>query len=127
MAIRTRTRPREGRSNVSQQKQRPAAPTKLSVLLAKINGFDLPSVDVVKRAAWICLLLVCYVFFQNRYDKLTYETARAKREMDEKSAIYISKKESYSLQSKQSEISKRLEYRGLDKSLSPPIKIEAEN
>jgi hypothetical protein len=44
--------------------------------------------------------------------------------MNEKRAIYISKKETYSLESKQSELSKRLSYRGLDKSITPPIKIE---
>lgn len=120
MAIRTRTRRTARNTPVVP----PKSPSKITKLPAKLGLSELPSSTFLIRAVWVCGLIVLCIFIRNRFDKLTYQTARAKSEMNEKRAIYISKKETYSLESKQSELSKRLSYRGLDKSITPPIKIE---
>lgn len=122
MAIRTRTRQTDKRPPVA---NRPAPPAFLSNLPIRFKFFnELSTTELLLRAAWVCLLVVCCIFVRNRFDKLTYQTARSKSIMNEQRGIYISKKEAYSLESKQSELSKRLSYRGLDKSITPPIKIE---
>ena len=120
MAIRTRTR----RSARNTPVARPKTEKKLSEISTKLKLPKLPSSTLLIRAAWVCGLIVLSIFIRNGFDRLTYQTARAKSEMNEKRAIYISKKETYSLESKQSELSNRLSYRGLDKSITPPIKIE---
>jgi hypothetical protein len=120
MPIRTRNR----RTAKNTPVVRPEPSSKLFNLPAKFGFSELPSTTFLIRAAWICGLIVICIFIRNGFDRLTYQTARAKSEMNEKRAIYISKKETYSLESKQSELSKRLSYRGLDKSITPPIKIE---
>lgn len=120
MAIRTRNRRPARNAPVS----RPKAQSKLSEIPTKFNLPNLPSSTLLIRAAWVCGLIVLSIFIRNGFDRLTYQTARAKSSMNEKRAIYISKKETYSLESKQSELSNRLSYRGLDKSITPPIKIE---
>lgn len=120
MAIRTRTRRQARNAPVS----RPKANNKLSEIPAKFRFPDLPSSTLLIKAAWVCGLIVFSIFIRNGFDRLTYQTARAKSEMNEKRAIHISKKKAYSLESKQSELSNRLSSRGLDKSITPPIKIE---
>lgn len=122
MAIRTRTRRAANNPPVTHR----AAPTTYFSGFSSRFKFlnELPISVLLARAGWVCFLIVLCIFIRNRFDKLTYQTARAKSEMNEKRAIYISKKEAYSLESKQSELSKRLSYRGLDKSITPPIKIE---
>lgn len=120
MAIRTRNR----RTARNTPVVTPKSPNKLTEITKRFGFSELPSNTFLIRAAWICGLIVFCIFIRNRFDKLTYQTAQAKSEMNEKRAIYISKKETYSLESKQSELSKRLSSRGLDKSITPPIKIE---
>lgn len=122
MAIRTRTRRAVKNTPVTHR----AAPTPYFSGFSSRFKFlnDLPASVLLVRAGWVCFLIVICIFIRNSFDKLTYQTAKSKSIMNEKRAIYISKKEAYSLESKQSELSKRLSYRGLDKSITPPIKIE---
>lgn len=121
MAIRTRTRRAVKNAPVPKQ----SAPPNYFIDLSSRFKFlkELPNTVLLMRGGWICLLIVLCIFIRNRFDKLTYQTAQAKSDMNEKRAIYISKKEAYSLESKQSELSRRLSYRGLDKSITPPVKI----
>lgn len=126
MAIRTRSPRRERgvRPTTNRNVVTEASPSRLSAFSQRFNINQLPVTVLFARASWVCLLAIFYVFFQNRFDKLSYQTAQSKSKMNERRAVYITKKEAYSLQSKQSEITKRLSYRGLDKSTTPPIKIE---
>lgn len=122
MAIRTRTRRAAKSPPVA---KRPAPTNFFSSFSSRLKFLnELPATVLLVRAGWVCFLIVFCIFIRNSFDKVTYQTARAKSVMNEKRAIYISKKKAYSLESKQSELSKRLSYRGLDKSITPPIKIE---
>lgn len=122
MAIRTRTRRAVKNTPVV---NRPTPTNRFSAFSSRFKFLnELPPTVLLVRAGWVCFLIVLCIFIRNNFDKVTYQTARAKSVMNEKRAIYISKKEAYSLESKQSELSKRLSYRGLDKSITPPVKIE---
>lgn len=87
-------------------------------ILSKIQSFDF-----LKKVAWAALLALFYAFSQSMHDKLTLDIYRTKREMNEMKALYVSRNADYMYASKQSEITKRIEDRGLDKSIVPPIKI----
>lgn len=106
------------------RKETPAKTTIFESLKEQFGTLPDLSSDLFYKVLWFAFLGVIYIFTQNQYDKLTYKVSRAKTEMNQKRAVYISKKADYMYASKHSEISRRLEARGLDKNLMPPIKIE---
>jgi hypothetical protein len=88
-------------------------------------GNQLPT-KTLRRATWICGLIVVYIFVQHSYESLIIKIERAKTEMEEERAKYIDHKAKYMFASKQSEIAKQLKERGLEPSITPPNKIVVE-
>lgn len=131
MAIIKDTERQEGKTPLkgktfSSKPPKEASPTKtlhdnFQAIIAKMQTFEF-----LKKVAWAALLALIYAFSQSMHDKLTLDIYRTKREMNEKKALYVSRNADYMYASKQSEITKRIEDRGLDKSIVPPIKIIAQ-
>jgi hypothetical protein len=88
-------------------------------------GNQLPT-KILKRATWICGLIVVYIFVQHSHESLIRKIDKAKTEMEEERAKYIDHKAKYMFTSKQSEIAKQLKERGLEPNIMPPNKIVVE-
>jgi hypothetical protein len=85
-------------------------------------GNQMPT-ETLKRIAFVCLLGVLYIYLQYSYEGYIKKIDKARIEMEEARAAYISQKSKYMYASKQSEIAKKLKNEGLEGNITPPIKI----
>lgn len=85
-------------------------------------GNQMPT-ETLKRIAFVCLLGVFYIYLQYSYEGFIKKIDKARIEMEESRAAYISKKSRYMYASKQSEIAKKLKTEGLEENITPPVKI----
>jgi chromosome condensin MukBEF ATPase and DNA-binding subunit MukB len=83
------------------------------------------STATLRKTMWVMFLILVYIFFQHNFDSLIRKLNKTERQVNEQRAAYISFKSSYMFASKQSEVEKKLENRGFEKSKNPPIKISA--
>lgn len=83
------------------------------------------SPTTLRKSIWVMFLILIYIFFQHNFDHLIRKLNKTERQVNEHRAAYISYKSRYMYASKQSEVEKKLENRGFDKSKTPPIKIIA--
>lgn len=88
-------------------------------------GNQLPT-TTLKRATWVCGLMVIYIFMQHSHEAFIRKIDKAKIEMEEERAKYIDHKAKYMFASKQSEIAKQLKDNGLEPNITPPNKIVVE-
>ncbi len=85
-------------------------------------GNEIPT-DMLKNIFWLSFLALIYIFLQYQYEGLLKKIAKARTEMEESRAAYISQKSRYMYASKQSEIAKKLSAEGLEENITPPVKI----
>ncbi len=85
-------------------------------------GDDLPT-ETLRRIVWIGILGIFYIYVQHSYEGFIKKIDKARNEMEEKRAAYISQKSRYMFASKQSEIAKKLSQDGLEENITPPTKI----
>jgi Bacteriodetes cell division protein (FtsL-like) len=85
-------------------------------------GDQMPT-ETLKRIAFVCLLGVVYIYVQYSYEGFIKKIDKARTEMEESRAAYISQKSKYMFASKQSEIAQKLKTEGLEENITPPIKI----
>lgn len=85
-------------------------------------GNELPT-ETLRKIVWICFLGIFYIYLQHSYESFIKKIEKARNEMEEKRAAYISQKSRYMFASKQSEIAKRLTDDGLEENITPPTKI----
>ncbi len=85
-------------------------------------GSEIPT-EMLKNIFWLAFLALIYIFLQYQYEGLLKKIAKARTEMEESRAAYISQKSRYMYASKQSEIAKKLATEGLEENITPPIKI----
>ena len=85
-------------------------------------GNELPT-ETLKRVIWVGFLGIFYIFVQHNYESFIKKIDKARNDMEEKRAAYISQKSRYMFASKQSEIAKKLTDNGLEENITPPTKI----
>ncbi len=85
-------------------------------------GDELPT-ETLRRIIWIGILGIFYIYVQHSYEGFIKKIDKARNEMEEKRAAYISQKSKYMFASKQSEIAKKLIDEGLEENITPPTKI----
>jgi hypothetical protein len=85
---------------------------------------ELP-VSMLRKVGFSFCLVIIYIFFQNNFEYLIRGLDKAESEIKEIRAEYISHKSAYMFDSKHSQVSKALEYRGLHRNIEPPVKIVA--
>ena len=85
-------------------------------------GDKLPT-ETLKRILWVGFLGIFYIYVQHSYEGYIKKIDKARNEMEEKRAAYISQKSRYMFASKQSEIAKKLTKDGLEENITPPTKI----
>jgi hypothetical protein len=108
----------------------PKAPRKAG-LFERINtwlsnrfnlGDSLPT-ETLKRIVWLSVLCIFYIYIQHSYEGFIKKIDKARNELEERRAEYISQKSRYMFASKQSEIAKKLTDKGLEENITPPNKI----
>jgi hypothetical protein len=85
-------------------------------------GDKLPT-ETLKRIIWVGFLGIFYIYVQHSYEGYIKKIDKARIDMEEKRAAYISQKSRYMFASKQSEIAKKLTEDGLEENITPPTKI----
>ena len=85
-------------------------------------GHELPT-ETHRRIIWMGVLGIFYIYVQHSYEGFIKKIDKARSEMEEKRAAYISQKSKYMFASKQSEIAKKLIDDGLEENITPPTKI----
>lgn len=85
-------------------------------------GDKLPT-ETLRKIVWVGALGIFYIFVQHNYESFIKKIDKARNDMEEKRAAYISQKSRYMFASKQSEIAKRLTDNGLEENITPPTKI----
>ncbi|WP_156511097.1 MULTISPECIES: FtsL-like putative cell division protein [Emticicia] len=85
-------------------------------------GSELPT-ETLKRIIWVVFLGIIYIYVQHSYESFIKKIDKARNDMEEKRAAYISQKSRYMFASKQSEIAKKLSNDGLEENITPPTKI----
>ena len=85
-------------------------------------GDKLPT-ETLRKIVWVGILGIFYIFVQHNYESFIKKIDKARNDMEEKRAAYISQKSRYMFASKQSEIAKRLTDSGLEENITPPTKI----
>jgi len=85
-------------------------------------GDELPT-ETLRRIIWMGILGIFYIYVQHSYEGFIKKIDKARSEMEEKRAAYISQKSKYMFASKQSEIAKKLIDDGLEENITPPTKI----
>lgn len=85
-------------------------------------GDELPT-ETLRRIIWLGILGIFYIYVQHSYESFIKKIDRARNDMEEKRAAYISQKSRYMFASKQSEIAKKLSEEGLEENITPPTKI----
>ena len=85
-------------------------------------GDELPT-ETLRRIVWMGILGIFYIYVQHSYEGFIKKIDKARNEMEEKRAAYISQKSKYMFASKQSEIAKKLIDEGLEENITPPTKI----
>ena len=85
-------------------------------------GDELPT-ETLRRIIWMGILGIFYIYLQHSYEGFIKKIDKARNDMEEKRAAYISQKSKYMFASKQSEIAKKLIDEGLEENITPPTKI----
>lgn len=85
-------------------------------------GDELPT-ETLRRIIWLGILGIFYIYVQHSYEGFIKKIDKARNDMEEKRAAYISQKSKYMFASKQSEIAKKLTEDGLEENITPPTKI----
>ena len=85
-------------------------------------GNELPT-ETLRKIVWVGILGIFYIFVQHNYEGFIKKIDKARNDMEEKRAAYISQKSKYMFASKQSEIAKHLTDNGLEENITPPTKI----
>jgi hypothetical protein len=85
-------------------------------------GDQLPT-ETLRRIVWMGILGIFYIYVQHSYEGFIIKIDKARNDMEEKRAAYISQKSKYMFASKQSEIAKKLNGDGLEENITPPTKI----
>jgi hypothetical protein len=85
-------------------------------------GDTLPT-ETLKKIIWVGFLGIFYIYVQHSYESFIKKIDKARSDMEEKRAAYISQKSRYMFASKQSEIAKKLTGNGLEDNITPPTKI----
>ncbi|MFN3489124.1 MAG: FtsL-like putative cell division protein [Emticicia sp.] len=85
-------------------------------------GDELPT-ETLRRIIWLGILGIFYIYVQHSYEGFIKKIDKARNDMEEKRAAYISQKSKYMFASKQSEIAKKLTDDGLEENITPPTKI----
>jgi len=85
-------------------------------------GDELPT-ETLRRIIWVGILGIFYIYVQHSYEGFIKKIDKARNDMEEKRAAYISQKSKYMFASKQSEIAKKLNEDGLEENITPPTKI----
>jgi Bacteriodetes cell division protein (FtsL-like) len=85
-------------------------------------GDELPT-ETLRRIIWMGILGIFYIYVQHSYEGFIKKIDKARNDMEEKRAAYISQKSKYMFASKQSEIAKKLTDDGLEENITPPTKI----
>jgi hypothetical protein len=85
-------------------------------------GDELPT-ETLRRIIWMGILGIFYIYLQHSYEGFIKKIDKARNDMEEKRAAYISQKSKYMYASKQSEIAKKLMGEGLEENITPPTKI----
>jgi Bacteriodetes cell division protein (FtsL-like) len=85
-------------------------------------GNELPT-ETLRKIVWVGALGIFYIFVQHNYEGFIKKIDKARNDMEEKRAAYISQKSRYMFASKQSEIAKKLTDNGLEENITPPTKI----
>lgn len=85
-------------------------------------GDELPT-ETLRRIIWLGILGIFYIYVQHSYEGFIKKIDKARNDMEEKRAAYISQKSKYMFASKQSEIAKKLNEDGLEENITPPTKI----
>lgn len=86
-------------------------------------GEELPT-ETLKKVFWVSGLVIFYIYIQHNYESLIRRIEKAKAEMEDNRAAYISQKSAYMFAGKQSEIAKKIAERGLEENIVPPQKIK---
>jgi hypothetical protein len=103
----------------------------LFTLIRKYVRFDfifeqgLP-VRYIPYLLYLTALGIFYIANRNYAEKTTAKLARLKTEVDDLRTDYITQKAEYMIQSKQSEVAKKVKDLGLEESETPPYKIVVE-
>ena len=85
-------------------------------------GDKLPT-ETLRKIVWVGILGIFYIYVQHNYESFIKKIDKARNDMEEKRAAYISQKSRYMFASKQSEIAKKLTDNGLEENITPPTKI----
>ena len=85
-------------------------------------GDKLPT-ETLKHIIWVGFLGIFYIYVQHSYESYIKKIDKARIDMEEKRAAYISQKSKYMFASKQSEIAQKLKEDGLEENITPPTKI----
>jgi hypothetical protein len=92
---------------------------------SKIELEEHLTANFLRKLVFLMFLCTIYIFFQHNFDKLIRNLNNTEQQVKERKAAYISHKSKYLFASKQSEVEKKLEGKGFEKSNDPPIKISA--
>ncbi len=120
-------------TNTFRHRSAPAVPKapKKAGLFERINswlsnrfnlGDSLPT-ETLKRIVWLGVLCIFYIYIQHSYEGFIKKIDKARNDLEERRAEYISQKSRYMFASKQSEIAKKLTDKGLEENITPPNKI----
>jgi hypothetical protein len=93
-------------------------------LFEKLINIDSVPVRYIPQIIFVSLMGIIYIGNSHYTEKTIKRIARLQVEVEELRADYTSSKADYMIESKQSEVAKKIVDLGLEESMKPPFKIE---